>query len=30
MIFGSGNAAWHGDLTVKKDMIIGKVMFEIS
>ena len=29
MIFGSGNAAWHGDLTVKK-MIIGKVILEVS
>ena len=29
MIFGSGSAAWHGDLTVKK-MIIGKVILEIS
>ena len=29
MIFGSGNAAWHGDLS-EKEMIIGKVILEIS
>ena len=32
MILGSGNAAWHGDLTShsEKEMIIGKVILEIS